>query len=248
VQGILELFRTSDWACGDNSRNKAVSLEVEMVSVSELEITGFKGQSVGGTFHKQDAPTDHLAMIFPGYGYSCDRPLLYYPLQILLDQGLDVLQVNYAFANKPGFWQSGEETRAIWFGTDAAVAMRSVFEKGDYRHITLIGKSLGTLAVGHIAATMPDLTDVRAIMLTPLLKNPRLVQQIIGFKGDILLVVGTGDSLHAPDTLQVIRTARVVEVIEVEGGDHSLEIKGDAMQSLDTLVNVMVGVNEFFTK
>jgi len=216
-----------------------------MVNKSELEITGFKGQSVGGTFHQQESPADHLAIIFPGYGYTCDRALLYYSIQMLLERGADVFQVNYAFANKPGFWQSGEETRAIWFGTDATVAMRTVLEKGDYRHITLIGKSLGTLAVGHVAAMMPELADVRAVLFTPLLKNPRLVQQIIGFKGDVLLVVGTGDSYHAPDTLQVIQAAREVEVIEVEDGDHSLEIKGDMMRSLGGLVGVMEGVNRF---
>ncbi len=216
-----------------------------MINVSELELTGFKGQPVGGKYFKQEEPTHHLAIMFPGYGYTCDRALLHYSMQLLLNQGADVFQVNYAFGSKPGFWQSGEETRAIWFGADAAVAMQAVLEKGDYAQITIVGKSLGTLAVGHLANTMPQMIDARTIFFTPLLKNPRLVQQIISAKGEVLLAVGTEDNLHAPDTLQVIQAARKVDVIEVIGGDHSLEIKGDVKRSLEMLTKVMEGVDQF---
>ena len=151
-----------------------------MVHISELDISGLKSQSVGGMFFKQETTTNRLGIIFPGYGYACDRALLHYSMQILLNQGADVLQVNYAFTNKPGFWQGGDETRAIWFGADATVAMREVLEQGDYQQFTLVGKSLGTLAVGQVMTIMEELSEARVILFTPLLKNPRLVQQIIG--------------------------------------------------------------------
>ena len=216
-----------------------------MVSVTELEFNGYKGQSVLGTFYRQDSPTDHLAMIFPGYGYTCDMPLLYLPKKMLVENGADVLQVNYAFSNKPGFWQSGDETRAIWFGSDATVAMRTVLEKADYKQFTLIGKSLGTLAVGHLVTLMSELADARIILFTPLLKNPRLVQQLAAFKGKTMLVVGADDPFHAADNLKIIQKMRTVDVIEIPGTDHSLEIKGDVSHSLDVLGEVMQGVARF---
>ena len=216
-----------------------------MVQISTLDLSGLKNQSVGGMFFRQETPAQHLGIIFPGYGYTCDRALLHYPMQMLLDQGADVLQVNYAFTNKPGFWQGGDETRAIWFGADATVAMRAVLEQGAYKQFTLIGKSLGTLAVSQVMTIMKELADARVILFTPLLKNPRLVQQIIGFKGKTLLVVGTEDTLHASDTLKVIQTSREVEVIEVKDGNHALDIPGEVIHSLDRLMMVMQGVDRF---
>ncbi|GAB4581860.1 MAG: alpha/beta hydrolase [Anaerolineales bacterium] len=216
-----------------------------MINISELDFPGYKAQTTLGTFYQHETPSSKLAVIFPGYGYSCDRALLHFPLQMFLAQGTDVLQVNYSFTNKPGFWQSGEQTRALWFGSDAVAAMRTVLKKGEYTEITLLGKSIGTLAVGHISAIMPDLQNLRGMMLTPLLKNPGLVQQIIGFRGKILLAVGTADDLHDPAVLQEIRAAREVEIVEVEGADHSLEKNGDVGGSLDALRQVMLAIEKF---
>ncbi|HNB50636.1 MAG TPA: hypothetical protein PK530_01765 [Anaerolineales bacterium] len=216
-----------------------------MLQISEIDFPGYKAQSTLGTFFQHETPANHLAVIFPGYGYTCDRALLHYPMQMLLAQGADVLQVKYEFSNKPGFWQSGDQTRALWFGTDALAAMRTVLAKGDYQQITMVGKSLGTVAVGHVATILPHLAQLRGVMLTPLLKNPGLVQQIKSFNGELMLVVGTGDSLHDPAVMEEVRAVRKVEVMEVDGGDHSLENKEDVMGSLDTLKWIMQGVKDF---
>lgn len=215
------------------------------IAITELDFPGYKAQSTLGTFFQHETPTDHLAVIFPGYGYPCDRALLYFSMKLLLAQGVDVLQVRYEFSNKPGFWQSGEQTRALWFGTDALAAMRRVQEKGDYSQITMVGKSLGTLAVGHVATILPNIGALRGLMFTPLLKNPSLVQQIKLFKGDLLLVVGTADEYHDAAVLEEIRDARAIEVLEIEEGDHSLERPRDVLGSLDMLKQVMGGVSDF---
>ncbi|NJN43564.1 MAG: hypothetical protein HC806_01695 [Anaerolineae bacterium] len=216
-----------------------------MINVSQLEFTGFKGQNIIGTMHKHTPVSDRLAIIFPGYGYTCDRPLLHYSMQEMLNQGVDVLQVIYEFSNKPGFWQSGEETRAIWFGSDAKVAMRTVIDTGNYREFTLIGKSLGSLAIGHIATVMPELENARIIIFTPLLTNPKLVKQILEIKGKTLLVTGTNDSFHTPETLKSVRSGREMTIIEVEDGDHSLEVQGDIPRSLEVLNRIMKDVIKF---
>ena len=41
----------------------------------ELSILGHHGVPVPHTFYRQDDDTEHLAMILPGLGYSCDMPL-----------------------------------------------------------------------------------------------------------------------------------------------------------------------------
>lgn len=216
-----------------------------MLNISDLDFPGYKAQSTLGKFFQHEEPASRLAVIFPGYGYTCDRAMLHYPLQMLLAEGNDALQVNYAFDHKPGFWQSGDQTRALWFGTDALAAMRTVLAKGTYERITMVGKSLGSLAVGHVSTFLHHYGMMRGVVFTPLLKNPGLVQQLIAFKGPLLLVVGMADSMHDPAALKEMQAARDVTVIEVEGADHSLEVKGEVMRSLELLGMVMEGVEKF---
>lgn len=216
-----------------------------MLNISDLDFPGYKSQSTLGKFFQHEEPASRLAVIFPGYGYTCERAMLHYPMQLLLAEGIDALQVNYSFDNKPGFWQSGDQTRALWFGTDALAAMRTVMAKGTYEEITMVGKSLGSLAVAHVSTFLHHYTAMRGVVFTPLLKNPGLVQQLIAFQGSLLLVVGTADTMHDPAALKEIQAARDVTVIEVEGADHSLEVKSDVMRSLDLLKMVMEGVKQF---
>ncbi|MCQ2506160.1 MAG: hypothetical protein MJ113_03185 [Lachnospiraceae bacterium] len=36
-----------------------------------------------------------LAVLFPGIGYSVDRPLLYYSKKVLKAKGYEIIEVNY---------------------------------------------------------------------------------------------------------------------------------------------------------
>lgn len=37
-----------------------------------------------------------IAVLFPGIGYTCDKPLLYYAAQIAAEQGYEIVKVNYS--------------------------------------------------------------------------------------------------------------------------------------------------------
>ena len=38
-----------------------------------------------------------LAVLFPGIGYHCDKPLLYYSKKYLKVYGYEIIEVNYKF-------------------------------------------------------------------------------------------------------------------------------------------------------
>ena len=57
-----------------------------MYSTETISILGYHDEPVPHTFFKQDATTDHLAIILPGRGYTAQMPLLFYPITLLLDQ------------------------------------------------------------------------------------------------------------------------------------------------------------------
>jgi hypothetical protein len=113
-----------------------------------------------------------------------------------------------------------------------------------YQHITLIGKSLGTLAMGYLLATETRLAQSRAIWLTPLLRSSQVRAQIeSGPHG--LVVIGTADSHYDHAYLAGLRSKGNCEVIVVEGADHSMEMNGDVWQSLQVIERVTRAIQAF---
>ena len=63
------------------------------LSITNLEIRGYKRRQVENRFFQQDGTTETLGVIFPGLRYTSDMPLLYYTTKLLTERGGDVLQL-----------------------------------------------------------------------------------------------------------------------------------------------------------
>jgi hypothetical protein len=128
---------------------------------------------------------------------------------------------------------------------DVVAAYQTGLAQRDYRQVTLIGKSLGTLAMGHLLTQQTLPAQVNAIWLTPLVKFDHLRQQIKQFEGKSLFVIGTADPHYDLDCLAELRQATGGEVVTVNEADHGLLIKGDVVRSVQGLAEVMRAIEAF---
>ena len=86
-----------------------------------------------------------IACLFPGIGYTCDKPLLYYSWKLLRGLGWEVVPVPYT-----GF-PSGVKGNAEKMQESAYMALAQAEEIlqdidwSGYSDILLIGKSIGTV-------------------------------------------------------------------------------------------------------
>ncbi len=183
-------------------------------------------------------------MLFPGLGYSAHMPLIYYAGRLLTAHGADVLRVEYAYANKPDFTGAPEAEQGRWLQSDATAAYEAALRQGSYQQVTLVGKSLGTLALGHLLATQRFDPTSQCVWLTPLLFGP-LVSQIKQTPHRALFVNGTADSYYLPKVLADVRRAIGGESIVIRGANHSLEIPGDVARSIRALAAVMRKMQAF---
>jgi predicted alpha/beta-hydrolase family hydrolase len=218
-----------------------------MYSIKTLEIRGYGDEPVPNTFYEQEESTLEGALLLPGMGYTSHMPLLYYPARIMLSLGVDVLGLEYGYSRRKDFMGLAGEERKKWLLTDVTNACRTMFKRGSYQKITLIGKSLGTRAMGHLLATEDQLRDANAIWLTPVLRSESLCRQIKEWGRRSLIVMGTVDPHYNQALLDEIQGATDSEILIIEGADHSLEIGGNVLQSLEAMQRVVRAIQAFVT-
>ena len=155
-----------------------------------LTISGNNNQLIPNTYFRQQSATSHLCIVLPGYSPPLINPLLQYPSQLLLDRNADVLQVEYEYY-KIDFFKKPAAERNRLLSADVTAACETVFTQREYEQITLIGKSLGTLAMGHL---LPDnrFRKASCIWLTPLLTNEWLRLRIEQYSPRSLFIIWHG--------------------------------------------------------
>jgi hypothetical protein len=103
--------------------------------------------------------------------------------------------------------------------------------------VVMIGKSLSSAAAGLVAERA-----LPAVWLTPLLRHDLVVDGLASARRPCLLIGGSADEhWHRP----AIPDNPLLEVLELDGLDHSLQAGGDVRASLDALRDVSLAISEF---
>lgn len=172
--------------------------------------------------------SDRVAIVLPGLGYNPDMPLLYWTAKVLNQVGWTIQQLWW-----PEPFPTDPSALRGWVASRTAEALD---RESTADQLLLVGKSLGSLAVP-LAAERALL----GIWLTPLLANQPELRDILTVLPPSLLVAGTAD----PSWDETAAAASGHEVCEVEGADHSIEIDGDALASLDALGRVLTAIDGY---
>jgi hypothetical protein len=209
-----------------------------------LEIRPNDTTLVPNTFIKQES-SRHLAIIYPGLGYNTDMPLLYYTTSILSKRGADVLQLRYNYQSE-AFQSLAEKAQYQKVIADSSAAYTTAIKQQSYSQITLVGKSLGTLALGHLL-TQSGLAKTKFIWLTPLFRNESLRNQITSVKHQALFVIGTKDTHYSADVLKEVEDKTGGESLVIENANHSLEAEG-VLESVSIMQQYVSKVSTFIEK
>lgn len=209
-----------------------------------LSIRGFEDRPVPNLLLKQQAETGHLAVLFPGYMYTAGMPLLYYSGLQLLEHGADVLRVEYTYSEQPDFPRLSDEDKAARLRADAKAAVNAALAVRSYQQITLVGKSIGTRAMGEVVAD-PRLARARCVWLTPLLKSDALLEQIEAAPHAGLFVSGSADSLYHPARQAALAARPGNSSLVIANADHSLEVAGSFWASMDALQSYLRALEIF---
>jgi hypothetical protein len=215
-----------------------------MKTFDVLEIIGYCGLPVPNSIVRTGANARHLAVVFPGLRYNTSKPGCYYPALAMLAKGADVLNVEYEY-NRPEFQALPDREQSRWIAADASAAIRTALSSGKYEKITLIGKSLGTIALGHLLAAEPALDQADFIWLTPVLRQPPVQHAMMSRRHHGLFVIGTADTQYDESLLAEVLKSTGAESLVLPGVDHGLEIPGDVTGSIRAMETIVRRIDQF---
>ncbi|MFD1031658.1 alpha/beta hydrolase [Metaplanococcus flavidus] len=206
-------------------------------------IEGFKSNTVNYLLIRQEEVSARLSVVLPGAGYTAKAPLLHYATNIHLHHGSDVLIVNYSY-NEPFYdgFSMEELSDAIRF--DVAKIIDKVTAEFSYENFCLIGKSLGTIAMAS-ELERPVFREAKAIWLTPLIQRSDVFDAMRTFPQSSLGFIGDEDPVYDAERCNQIKTNPQMELQLVPGTDHSLEIPGKTLASIDILKEIMAEIEKF---
>jgi hypothetical protein len=216
-------------------------------SISQLDIQGYQGLPLANTFFQHSMQTKRLAVLFPGRGYTCAMPVLYYPGRWLYTRDANLLTMEYGFTRKQQILSKlNEEELLLWLTADASAALQAALETGTYQEVVLVGKSLGTLVLSQLAHTPPaGPTNLSFVWLTPLFKNPILYEAVLRNRPRSLCVQGDADPLYDAAAFERARAACAAQALIIPGADHSLEFAGNLDAALDAVRRLLTALAVF---
>lgn len=207
-------------------------------------VQGYKDRKISYTLlSKAESNISGLAIIFPGQGYTAQAPLLYYSMGIYLNQNYDVLQVNYQY-NDHFYREFSFDEMAQAIRTDVGAVIDRVLQNASYDDYILIGKSIGTIALGF--EVQRDLFQkAKVIWFTPLLGRDFVWNAMMHSKQRSLCFIGDNDSCYIEERFERLRANPNLLLRLIPGVNHGLEYETDLFASMDVLKQVMKEVEAF---
>lgn len=178
-----------------------------------------------------------LAVVFPGIGYTCDKPLLYYAGKLAVKYGYEVKPVIYGDfpSGVKGSSQKMKEAFCSAF-TQAEAILKDV-PWGDYEEILFISKSIGTVVA---AAFMKKYgIEGRSISYTPL-------EETFSFaKGEGIMFHGTKDPWAKDSAVIYDGCEKIGQTLYIiKNANHSLET-GEVLHDIEKMQFIMEKTEEF---
>lgn len=175
-----------------------------------------------------------LAIIFPGVGYTCIKPLLYYTASLAADYRYEIKKLDYGEDIHTFKGRTVEELEPL---IDKAVQrvlpeLKELPWK-EYDKILMISKSIGTTVACRVQQELG--WQARHFLMTPI---PTTLPYLADTEGCFL--AGTDDPFISKELIGEVAAKYPDKVGAIfEGCNHSLEKRGETVANVKNLLTVL---------
>lgn len=217
-----------------------------MWSNKKIDLYGHDGRSIYNRLYTHTEPKNHLAVIVSGFAYTIESPYLFYSKHVPYAHGSDILAIDFEYSRNRTFLELSEQEKDAWFHTEVSAIANYLQQQKTYRHLSFIGKSLGTTAVFQL---LQD-EDLRmrttcAVWITPGEKRSEIAQLMLNDTLRSMVVYGAEDQYATNAPVTQLQNRPNVDVLVVRGADHALET-GDYKTSIKYLNQYLDHLNVLY--
>lgn len=185
---------------------------------------------------KDNKNVQKLAVIFPGIGYTVDKPLLYYTSKLARQYGYQIQTVSYHSLPENVKGDPAKMRQAFDIAFQQTEQLLQKIDWNSYGSILFISKSIGTI-IASAYASKHDLS-VKSILFTPLAETFDFA-----LPGSIAFH-GTADPWAETASIRSLAEQKEVPLFLTENANHSLET-GDIQLDISNLKIALRHVEEF---
>ncbi|HXY43329.1 MAG TPA: hypothetical protein VEH29_04015 [Acidimicrobiales bacterium] len=183
----------------------------------------------------------HLTIVLPGRGYGAEGPALRFPRLALEELGAGTVIVEYPAERE---LMNGRESLAV-LHRSVSTQVETFVAEAQPAAVTFLAKSLGTIGLATLDDPRNLAGNVDAIWITPIFGQEPVWSGAIRQGLRSLLVAGEADPLHEPERYEQVRRALGADSLLLRGADHSLEVPGDVLATIDGLRSLVLAVRAF---
>jgi hypothetical protein len=175
---------------------------------------------------QHEGDPSRCVVLLPGIRYFSQAPLLWFAREAAQADGWSAVELDERAPGdqEPFEWMRAQAERALQAASGAEL-------------VVVVGKSLGSAAAPMVSGP--------AVWLTPLLNRPEIAEAIGSATAPALLVGSRADPTWSEGT---VPENEALEVLELDGLDHSLQVSRDPLASLGVLRDVTARVAAFLER
>ncbi|GGB60376.1 hypothetical protein F3157_17300 [Virgibacillus dakarensis] len=113
-----------------------------MYNFIEKEVVRKNQSLINYTWIRGKQENKNICVMLPGLGYSTQRPLFHYSTSVCMNNNVDVLHVNYNYANNAEFKNLSNQEQDKWMYEDVLSVIKTVLNNVIYGKV--LSKSIGT--------------------------------------------------------------------------------------------------------
>jgi len=208
-----------------------------------MELQRSDGTSI--SIEERLSKKDKLTIIFAGFSYTNNHPLLYYSKTIALETDYDVIAIDLEYYRNKGFLLLKEEEQDSYFEKDVQIVRDFLCTYcTNYNELVFIGKSLGTSIIRRLLDSVSISENSSYVLLTPGSEWKKTIEALEKVNSRVLVIGSKKDKLFTIPERERLIGRSTIKMIELEEGDHSLEI-GIFEKDVEILKEVMGKIKGF---
>jgi hypothetical protein len=182
----------------------------------------------------------HLGLVIPGGPFFLSA-VLRIPVVALQQRGADVRDVPLP----PGFDLSGnlDENRDWFDGVGARI--QEIIDERNWSEVTFVAKSVGTMILGAVGASLSVPGRVNALWLTPCFPLEYVRDGAVATAWRSLIVSGAADHWYDAARTTEVADALGSDHLLIQGAEHNLEVEGDVGATLGALEKLATATLSF---